>query len=89
MGFQTEEESPQLEPALQLRTDADDDIPYCGDMKDNHGPQKRTRSDTYFPSGEHSEFFHRPVTEPVTTRAGSDTYFHSDEHSEVFDRQII
>ena len=88
MGFLTEEESPQLEPALQLRTDADDDIPYCGDMKDNHGPQKRTRSDTYFPSGEHSEFFDRPVTESVTARVGSDTDFHSDEHSEFFDRPV-
>ena len=88
MGFLTEEESPQLEPVLQLRTDAGDDIPYCGDMTGNHGPQKRTRSDTYFPSGEHLEFFDRPVTEPVTTRAGSDTYFHSDEHSEAFDRPV-
>ena len=57
-------------------------------MKDNYGPQKRAGSDTYFPSGEHSEFFDRPVTESVTARAGSDTYFPSGEHSEFFDRPV-
>ena len=57
MRFQTEEESPQLEPALQPRTDADEDIPSCGDKKDNYGPQKQAGCDTDFPSGEHSEFF--------------------------------
>ena len=69
MGFRTEEESPQLEPALQPRTDADKDIPSCRDNKDNYGPQKRAGSDTDFPSGEHSELFDRPVTESVTARA--------------------
>ena len=88
MGFQTEEESPQLEPALQLRTDADEDIPSCRDMKDNYGPQKRAGSDTYIPSGEHSEFFDRPVTESVTARSGSDTDFPSGEHSKFFDRPV-
>ena len=29
----------------------------------------RAGSDTYFPSGEHSELFDRPVTESVTARA--------------------
>ena len=88
MGFQTEEESPQLEPTLQLRTDADEDIPSCRDKKDNYGPQERAGSDTDFPSGEHSEFFGRPVTESVTARAGSDTNFPSEEHSEFFDRPV-
>ena len=88
MGFQTEEESPQLEPALQPRTDADEDISSCRDKKDNYGPQKRAGSDTYFPSEEHSEFFDRPVTESMTARAGSDTDFPSGEHSEFFDRPV-
>ena len=88
MGFQTEEESPQLEPALQPRTDADEDIPSCRDKKDNYGPQERAGSDTDFPSGEHSEFFDRPVTESLTARAGSDTDFPSGEHSEFFDRPV-
>ena len=46
----------------------------------------RAGSDTYFPSGEHSEIFDRPVTESVTARPGSDTDFPSGEHSEFFDR---
>ena len=75
MGFRTEEESPQLEPALQPRTDADEDIPSCRDMKDNYGPQKRAGSDMYFPSNEHAGFFDQPVTESVTARTGSDTDF--------------
>ena len=41
MGFRTEEELPQLEPALQLTTDADEDISSCRDKKENDGPQKR------------------------------------------------
>ena len=68
LGFQTEEESPQLEPALQPRTDADEDIPLCRDNKDNSGSQKQAGSDTYFPSGEDSGSFDRPVTESVTSR---------------------
>ena len=88
MGFRTEEESPQLEPALQLRTDADEDIRSCRDKKDNYGSQKQAGSDTYFPSGEHSGFFGRLVTESVTAQAGSDTYFPSGKHSEFFDRPV-
>ena len=75
MGFQTEEESPQLEPALQPRTDADENIPQCRDMTDNYEPQKQTVSDTYFLSEKHSKYFDRPVTQSVTARAGSDTEF--------------
>ena len=59
-------------------------MPTKRDMKDNYGPQKRAGSDSYFPSGEHSEFFDRPVTESVTARARSDTDFPSGEHSELF-----
>ena len=77
MGFQTEEELPQLEPALQPTTDADEDIPLCRDKKENYGPQKRAGSDPDFPSimlansncGEYSELIDRPVTESVTARA--------------------
>ena len=88
MGFRTEEESPQLEPALQPRTDADEDIPSCRDKNDNYGSQKQAGSDTYFPSGEHSGFFDRPVMESVTARAGSDTDFPSGKHSEFFSRPV-
>ena len=48
----------------------------------------RAGSDTDFPSGEHSEFFGRPVTESVTARAGSDTDFPNGEHSESVDRPV-
>ena len=65
MGFRTEEELPQLDPALQARTDADEDIPSGRDKKEIYGPQKRAGSDTDFPSiipgisncGEYSERF--------------------------------
>ena len=75
MGFRTEEELPQLEPALQPTMDADEDIPSCRDKKEIDGP--RAGSDTDFPSiipansncGEYSERFDRPVTESVTARA--------------------
>ena len=49
----------------------------------------RTESNTNFPRGEEdSEFFGRPVTEPVTSWAGSDTDLPSDEHSEFFGRPV-
>ena len=77
MGFRTDEELPQLEPALQPTTDAEADIPSCRDKKENYGPQKRAGSDTDFPSiipadlncGEYSECIDRPVTESVMARA--------------------
>ena len=56
MGFQTEEELPQLEPALQPRMDADEDIPSCRNKKDNYGPQKRAGSDSTFPVGNIQNF---------------------------------
>ena len=79
MGFRTDKELriPQSEPALQLTTDAEEDIPSCRDKKENYGPQKLAGSDTDFPSiipadlncGEYSECFDRPVTESVMARA--------------------
>ena len=50
MGFRTDEELPQLEPALQLTTDAEEDIPSFRDKKQNYEPQKWAGSDTDFPS---------------------------------------
>ena len=43
MGFQTDEELPQLKPALQPTTDADEDIPSCRDEKEKYGPQEAGR----------------------------------------------
>ena len=45
MGFRTDEELPQLEPALQPTTDAVEDIPSWRVNKENYGPQKRAGSD--------------------------------------------
>ena len=89
LGFQTEEGSPQLEPMLQPRMDADQDIPSCRDNKDNSGTQKRAGSDTYFPSGKDSESFDRPVTKSVMSRTLSDTDFPRNEHSERFGRPVM
>ena len=48
----------------------------------------RAGSDTDSPSGKHSEFFGRPVTESVTARAGSATDFPNGEYPEIFDRPV-
>ena len=88
LGFQMEEESPQLEPALRPRTDADEDIPSCRDNKDNSGSQKQAGSDTYFPSGEDYGSFDRPVTESVTARTESNTDFPSGKNSEFVDQPV-
>ena len=88
LGFQTKEGSPQLEPMLQPRMDADEDIPSCRDNKDNSGSQKQAGSDTYFPSGKDSESFNRPVTKSVISGTGSDTDFPRNEHSELFGRPV-
>ena len=77
MGFRTDEDLPQLEPALQPTTDAEEDITSCRDKKENYGPQMRAGSDTDFPSiipadlncGEYSECVDRPVTESVMAQA--------------------
>ena len=71
MGFQTDEDLPQWEQTFQQTTNADEDIPSCRDNKDNSGSQKQAGSDTYFPSGEDSGSFDRPVTESVTARAAA------------------
>ena len=75
MGFRTDEDLPQWEQAFQQTTDADEDIPSCRDNKDNSGSQKQAGSDTYFPSGEDSGSFDRPVTESVTAQTESNTNF--------------
>ena len=82
LGFQTEGELPQLEPALRPRTDADEDIPSCRDNKYNSGYQKQAGSDTYFPSGEDSGYFDRPVTDSVTAQTERNTDFPSGKDSE-------
>ena len=48
----------------------------------------QTESTTKFPSEVDSEFFVRPVMEPVTSRAESDTDLPSNEHSDFFGRPV-
>ena len=88
LGFQTDEESPNSELAVQPGMVADEDIPSGRDKKDNHGRQGRAGSDADVSSDERSDLFDRPVTESVTAWAGSDSHFPSDEHSENFDRPV-
>ena len=78
----------ELKPAWQPRTDADEDIPSFRDNIENSGSQKQAGSDTYFPSGEYSEYFDRPVTESVTARTESNTDFSSGKDSEFFDQPV-
>ena len=88
LGFKTDEESPNSEPAVQPGTVADEDIPSGRDKKDNHGRQGRAGSDADVSSDEHSENFDRPVTEAMTAWAGSDTDFPSGEYLGFFDRPV-
>ena len=62
-GFQTDKEPPNLEPTVQPRTVADEDIPTVSDKKDDRGRLRRTGSDTNTSSDEESNLFDRPVTE--------------------------
>ena len=48
----------------------------------------RAGSDTDSPSGKHSEFFGRPVTELVMARAGSATEFLNGEYPEFVKRPV-
>ena len=50
---------------LNCDTSADGDIPSCRDNTYNSGYQKQAGSDTYFPSGEDSGYFDRPITDSV------------------------
>ena len=87
-GFQTDEDSPNSEPTVQLRTVVDEDIPTVRDKKDNCGRRRRTESDKDISSDEDSTVFDRPVTESVTAWAGSDTDHPSGEHLKMFNRPV-
>ena len=83
-GVLTEEESPNLEPMVQPRMVADEDIHTVRDRKDNRVRRRRTESDKDISSDEDSNLLDRPVTESATAWAESDTDLPSDEHSEFF-----
>ena len=56
MGFQTEEESPQLEPALQPRTDADENILRVGIRNITMDPRSGPEVIRAFPVGNIQNF---------------------------------
>ena len=87
-GFQTNEDSPNLEPTVQPRMVVDEDIPTVRDRKDNRGRRRRTESDKDISSDEDSKVFDRPVTESVTAWAGSDTDHPSGEHLKIFNQPV-
>ena len=87
-GFQTDKESPNSGPTVQLRTVADEDIPTVRDKKDDRGRRRRTGSDTDTSSDEESNLFDRPVMESVTAWAGRDSHAPSDEYCKNSGRPV-
>ena len=64
--FQADKESPKLEPTVQPRTVADEDIPKLRDTMVDRGRRTRTGSDKNISSDEDSNLFDRLVTELAT-----------------------
>ena len=71
--IQAEKESPKLEPTVQPRTVADDDIPKLWDKPVDHERGSQTGSDKYNSSDEDSNMCDRPVTESATAWDGQDS----------------
>ena len=63
---QADKESQKLEPTVQPRTVADEDIPKLRDDMVDRGRGTRTGSDKDISSDEDSNLFDRPVTESAT-----------------------
>ena len=63
---QTDKESPKLEPTVQPRTVADEDIPKLRDKMVDRGSRTRTGSDKDISSNGESNLFDRPVRESAT-----------------------
>ena len=70
--IEAERESPKLEPTVQLRTVASDDIPKLRDKPVDHQRGSQTRSDRNYSSEEESNPCDRPVTETATAGDGQD-----------------
>ena len=68
-GFQSDKESPELEPMVQPRTVVDEDIHEVRDKIDDRGRRTRTGSDQDISSDEVSNLSDRPVTESATAWA--------------------
>ena len=86
--IQAEKESPKLEPTVQPRTVANDDIPKLRDKPVDHQRGSQTGSDRNYSSEEDANLCGRPVTDSVTAQAGSYTDFPNGEHYEFVDRRV-
>ena len=64
--FQTDKESPEMEPTVQPRTVADDDIPNLRDKPVDREQGSHTGSDKDISSNQDSNVFDRPFTESAT-----------------------
>ena len=71
--FQADQESPKLEPTVQPRTVADDDIPKSRDKPGDRGRGSSTGSDMDMSSDEDSNLRDRPATESATEWDGQDS----------------
>ena len=71
--IQAERESPKLEPTVQPRTVANDDIPKLRDKPVDHQRGSQTGSDRNYSSEEDSNLCDRPVTETATAGDGQDS----------------
>ena len=71
--IQAERESPKLEPTVQPRTVANDDIPKLRDKPVDHQWGSQTGSDRNYSSEEESNLCDRPVTETATAGDGQDS----------------
>ena len=71
--FQANQESPKLEPTVQPRTVADDDIPKSRDKPCDRGRGSSTGSDMDMSRDEDSNLCDRPATESATEWDGQDS----------------
>ena len=76
--IQAERESPKLEPTVQPRTVANDDIPKLRDKPVDHQRGSQTGSDRNYSSEEESILCDRPVTETATAGDGQDSLYPND-----------
>ena len=87
--FQTDKESPKLEPTVQPRTVADDDIPKLRDKPVDREQGSHTGSDKDISNNEDSNMFDRPFTESATAWDSTiDDGFLTDEESPNFEHMV-
>ena len=87
--FQTDRNHPHLEPTVQPRTVADDDIPNLRDKPVDREQGSHTGSDKDISSNQDSNVFDRPFTESATAWDSTiDDGFLADEESPNFEHMV-